>query len=134
MSIATVSPMNIINLPISKESQSIKKLTLLKRVAQIFSDLYQKISHLFSRKPNPIMQLTEKNKEMEALINDLYKRINGLYTKMSLLKSDGRSHGVEIPNLKQDISPRNSSFQTNAFRKEDIIYATPNPSLPPVVL
>ncbi|MGL4540821.1 MAG: hypothetical protein ACRCU0_07620 [Candidatus Rhabdochlamydia sp.] len=131
MSIDAVLPMNINEPHISNGNQSIKKLSLFNRIAKIFSDLYQKISSPFSRKFNPIrsleMQITEltkENKTINAFINDLYLRMNNLTPRIDALQSCAFSHGMEIQSLKQETSPRNSSFQANSLAKE-IIYDTP---------
>ncbi len=136
MSIGTIPFTNTFQPAISKKNQSIEKLTLFKRIAKVFSDLYQKISNLFSRKPTlirslemQIIQLTEENKRINVFIDDLYLRMNHLTPRVDALQSCAFSHGMEIQNLKQETSPRNSSFQANSLVKE-IIYDIPTTKRP----
>lgn len=112
MSIATVHPIvppiNTISFPIN-ESQSIKKLTLLKRVAKIFYNLYQKISNLFSRKP---------------INDDLNKRLDLLDQKTKSLEISISNQNKTIDFLKQGIH-----FIRNSYT-EEAIYATPTNNKP----
>ncbi len=104
MSIGIILPTNTFQSAMFKENQPIKKLTLFKRIAKIFSDLYQKISNLFSRKP---------------INDDLLKRIDNLNQKIGNLEILTKAQETNIQALKQGLyligNPRINNNRTNSF-------------------
>ncbi|MGL5264213.1 MAG: hypothetical protein ACRDAI_06550 [Candidatus Rhabdochlamydia sp.] len=104
-----ILPTNAFQSAMPKENQPIKKLTLFKRIAKVFSDLYQKISNLFSRKP---------------LNDDLCKRIDNLNQKIGNLEILTKAQETNIQALKQELdlmgTLRINNNRTNSFPRETI--------------
>jgi len=114
-SIDPITQEHIYDIP--KNNQRVKKPTLYERVSKIFSSLYQKISNLFSRKPNQIKILEGKVKLLFAETSNLRLFIANLQQNNQMLRGHindleacTRALKIQINSLEETTSTLNDEF------------------------
>ncbi len=119
---------------VPQNNRPVKKLTLYERVSRVFSNLYKRISNLFSRKPNQmeilegkVKQLSEENTNLSLLTAQLQqasqqqhhyicinvRRIEHLEAYDHALKSMVDSKEAQINSLKETILSLEEELYSN---------------------